>query len=190
MGQRAPGQQVEVSIAGNGMAPHHDGRLARRDVPTRRHVRGRVRRAHYTGDGIGRVWEAKRPHMAPGCTSFARARYSSLSRYCSARLRLRMIYVLYPIFAGRALLAEQQLKNSDSPILAHRVPSVLLDLLDLIISRTGYWVTPGCSYTKLSYQLCFGAIFFKIDLPPLLPGAAACKTWYESFVKRHIFDVK
>ena len=71
----------------------------------------------------------------------------------SARLRLRMIYVLYPIFAGRALLAEQQLIISHFPILAQRVPAVLLDLLDLINSRPGYWVTSGGCCTKLSYQL-------------------------------------
>ena len=42
MRHEASGQQVEVSLTGNGMALHHHGRLARRDVPTWCHVRGRV----------------------------------------------------------------------------------------------------------------------------------------------------
>ena len=137
MGQKALGQQVEVSIAGNGMAPHHHGRLSRRDVPTCCDVRGRVHRAHHTGNGIGRGGGKTAAHGAR-LQQFCESEVFPLSRYCSVRLRLRMIYVLYPIFAGRALLAEQQLKNSDSPMLAHRVPADLLDLLDLIISRTGY----------------------------------------------------
>jgi len=54
MRHEASGQQVEVSLTSNGMALHHHGRLARRDVPTWCHVRKRVHRAHHTGEGIGR----------------------------------------------------------------------------------------------------------------------------------------
>ena len=108
MRHEASGQQVEVSLTSNGMALHHHGRLARRDVPTWCHVRKRVHRAHHTGEVSGGVWGGKTAAHGARLCQFARASYSP-SRYCSARLCLRMIYVLYPIFAGRALLAEQQL---------------------------------------------------------------------------------